>query len=100
MPEFDLPALDTLHDGRSGLAPIEQISIRLLEQVSFDVPDGFVQQELALDGIDNCQPGSVEWAAVCCVLAGFTLTAAAVYLKFFLFLYTALCTLKVKVPEN
>jgi hypothetical protein len=37
------------------------ISLRLLDLVRFDVPDGFVRDELALDREDGVAPGSAEW---------------------------------------
>ncbi len=61
MPEFGLPALDALRNGNSGMEPRDQISLRLLEQVSFDLPDRFVQEVLVQDDADDCKPGSAEW---------------------------------------
>jgi FKBP-type peptidyl-prolyl cis-trans isomerase (trigger factor) len=39
----------------------DRISLRLLDLVPFDVPDGIVRDELALDGEDGVVPGSAEW---------------------------------------
>ena len=41
----------------------DRISLRLLDLVRFDVSDGFVKHELALDGADDVAPGSAEWKA-------------------------------------
>jgi FKBP-type peptidyl-prolyl cis-trans isomerase (trigger factor) len=41
----------------------DRISLRLLDLVRFDVPDGFVRDELALDGEHGVAPGSAEWKA-------------------------------------
>jgi FKBP-type peptidyl-prolyl cis-trans isomerase (trigger factor) len=41
----------------------DRISLRLLDLVRFDIPDGLVKDELALDGEDGVAPGSAEWKA-------------------------------------
>ena len=41
----------------------DRISLKLLDLVRFDVPDGFVRDELALDGEDGVSPGGLEWKA-------------------------------------
>lgn len=51
-------------DGRvEGTDPRDRISLRLLELVRFDIPDGLVKDELALDGEDGVEAGSNEWKA-------------------------------------
>ena len=61
MPDIDLPDLNTLLNGESDKDPRDRISLRLLELVSFDIPDVMVKDELALDGVDDLEPGSAEW---------------------------------------
>jgi FKBP-type peptidyl-prolyl cis-trans isomerase (trigger factor) len=61
MPEFDLPDLNTLLNGESDKDPRDRISLRLLELVSFDIPDGFVKDELALAGEESIDPGNAKW---------------------------------------
>ena len=63
MPEFDLPDLNTLLNGESDKDPRDRISLRLLELVSFDVPDGFVKDELAVDGEGDVDLESTPWQA-------------------------------------
>ncbi|MDH4185915.1 MAG: trigger factor [Nitrospira sp.] len=63
MPKFTLPDLDSLKADAEDADPLDQISLRLLELVRFDIPDALVQEELALDGIDGAVPGSAEWEA-------------------------------------
>jgi FKBP-type peptidyl-prolyl cis-trans isomerase (trigger factor) len=63
MPAFDLPELDSLLDGDADADPRDRISLRLLEQVVFDVPDALVQDELASGDVPDCGPGSDEWTA-------------------------------------
>lgn len=63
MPEFDLPDLNTLLNGESDKNPRDRISLRLLELVSFDIPDGFVKDELALAGEEGVDPGNAKWQA-------------------------------------
>ena len=61
MPEFDLPDLNTLLNGESDKDPRDRISLRLLELVSFDLQDGFVKDELALDGEVGVDSGNAKW---------------------------------------
>jgi FKBP-type peptidyl-prolyl cis-trans isomerase (trigger factor) len=61
MPKIDLPDLDSLGTDDDALDLRDHISLRLLELVSFDVPDGLVKDELALDGIYDGEPGCAEW---------------------------------------
>ena len=63
MPEITLPELNTLINGVSETDPRDRISLRLLELVSFDIPDGLVRDELALEGVDGGEPGSAGWQA-------------------------------------
>lgn len=63
MPKIDLPDLSSLKIDSSGTDPLDQISLRLLELVRFDIPDVMVKDELALDGFDRGVPGSTEWKA-------------------------------------
>lgn len=63
MPKIDLPDISRLITDDGGTDPRDQISLRLLDLVSFDIPDGLVKDELALDGIDSDEPGSAEWKA-------------------------------------
>ena len=63
MPKIDLPDISRLITEQAGTEPRDQISLRLLDLVSFEVPDGLVEDELALDGIDGGEPGSAEWKA-------------------------------------
>ena len=61
MPEIVLPELGSITiDSGDGDAR-DQISVRLLDLVPFEVPDEVVRDELALDGIDGGAPGSEEW---------------------------------------
>lgn len=61
MPKIDLPDFSSLKINSSGADPLDQISLRLLELVSFDIPEVMVKDELALDGIDSGEPGNAEW---------------------------------------
>ena len=63
MPEFDLPKLDSLLDGDGDADPRDRISLKLLEQVVFDVPDALVRDQLASDAVAGCEPASAEWTA-------------------------------------
>lgn len=63
MPDFALPNIDSISiDGGKGDVR-DEISHRLLELVSFKVPDELVKEELILDGIDGADPGCPEWKA-------------------------------------
>jgi len=61
MPEIDLPDINSLIIADKDADFRDQISLRLLELVSFDVPEGLVRDELALDGIGETAPGSALW---------------------------------------
>jgi FKBP-type peptidyl-prolyl cis-trans isomerase (trigger factor) len=61
MPKMDLPDIQSLRIDEGGLDPRDQISLRLLELVSFDVPERLVKEELDRDGIGDTTPESVEW---------------------------------------
>jgi FKBP-type peptidyl-prolyl cis-trans isomerase (trigger factor) len=63
MPKIDLPDINTLIIDNGGVDPRDQISLRLLELVSFDIPEKLVKDELNLDRISNTTPGSAEWQA-------------------------------------
>jgi FKBP-type peptidyl-prolyl cis-trans isomerase (trigger factor) len=63
MPEFDLPELAELTTVDDGTAARDRISHRLLDLVTFEVPDELVRQELALDGLMKSMPGSGTWTA-------------------------------------
>ena len=61
MPEFDLPDINNLIPDNDGADPRDQISMRLLELVSFDIPDQLVKDEIELDGIGEAEPGDEPW---------------------------------------
>jgi FKBP-type peptidyl-prolyl cis-trans isomerase (trigger factor) len=63
MPEIELPDIESLKINSNGTDPLDRLSLRLLELVSFDVPDGLVEDELVFNGIDGGLPGSAEWNA-------------------------------------
>jgi FKBP-type peptidyl-prolyl cis-trans isomerase (trigger factor) len=63
MPTIDLPDITGLKIDDEGIDPRDQISLRLLELVSFDIPDQLVKAELDLDGIGETAPGDTEWQA-------------------------------------
>jgi len=63
MPKIDLPDISSLITDDEGSDPRDQISLRLLELVNFEIPDDLVKGELALDGIDGSEPGGGEWKA-------------------------------------
>jgi FKBP-type peptidyl-prolyl cis-trans isomerase (trigger factor) len=63
MPKIDLPDISSLITDDGGSDPRDQISLRLLELVDFEVPDDLVKDELALEGIYCGEPGSGEWKA-------------------------------------
>ncbi len=63
MPDLELPDLGSLKiDARDG-DPRDQISVRLLELVPFEVPDKLVEEELVRDGIVGAGSESPEWRA-------------------------------------
>ena len=61
MPKIDLPDLKSLKIDDGSIDPRDQISLKLLELVRLDIPDGLVQDELAFDGIDDSAIGSAQW---------------------------------------
>lgn len=63
MPDIDLPDLNTLLNGESDKDPRDRMSLRLLELVSFDIPDGFIKDELTLDGEVDVDFGNAKWKA-------------------------------------
>ena len=65
MPKIDLPDINTIiiDNKDKGVDPRDQISLRLLDLVSFDVPERLVKDELDLDGISDTAPGSPQWKA-------------------------------------
>jgi FKBP-type peptidyl-prolyl cis-trans isomerase (trigger factor) len=63
MPKIDLPDISQLGTNDDCNDPRDRISLRLLDLVSFEVPDGLVKDELALNDIDSGEPGSAEWKA-------------------------------------
>ena len=56
MPKIELPDLNSLKIDDADIDPRDQISLKLLELVSFDIPDGLVKDELAFDGSDGVHP--------------------------------------------
>jgi FKBP-type peptidyl-prolyl cis-trans isomerase (trigger factor) len=63
MPTIDLPDVKNLAIDSGGGDPRDRISLRLLELVSFDVPDQMVKDELTLDRLGETLPGDAEWQA-------------------------------------
>ena len=63
LPKIDLPDINNLMDDNKGVDPRDQISLRLLELVSFDIPDKLVKDEFDLDGMGDAAPESAEWKA-------------------------------------
>jgi len=63
LPEINLPDINSLNIDDGGIDPRDQISLRLLEFVSFDIPEKLVKDELALDGLGDAEPGSPECKA-------------------------------------
>jgi FKBP-type peptidyl-prolyl cis-trans isomerase (trigger factor) len=61
MPNIDLPDINNLTIDNGDVDPRDQISLRLLELVNFDIPDDLVKDELDLDGVGEATPGSAEW---------------------------------------
>jgi FKBP-type peptidyl-prolyl cis-trans isomerase (trigger factor) len=64
LPEFELPdytelKLKTQTDDEMR----DEVSEWLLDQTEFNVPEELVKQELAFDGNNKAQPGSVDWNA-------------------------------------
>jgi FKBP-type peptidyl-prolyl cis-trans isomerase (trigger factor) len=63
MPTINLPDINHLIVDNEGVDPRDQISLMLLELVSFDIPEKLVKDELDLDGMGEIAPGSVDWKA-------------------------------------
>jgi FKBP-type peptidyl-prolyl cis-trans isomerase (trigger factor) len=63
MPSIDLPDITSLKIDHEGVDPRDQISLRLLELVNFDIPGDLVKDELDLDGLGETTPGDAEWKA-------------------------------------
>lgn len=63
MPKFELPDISSLKIDSGRADPRDRISLKLLELVSFNIPERLVQDELLIDGMDNCPPGSPAWVA-------------------------------------
>jgi FKBP-type peptidyl-prolyl cis-trans isomerase (trigger factor) len=63
MPKIELPDLGTLGTPSTGGDPRDHISLRLLELVSFELPESVVKSELDLEGSDSSEPGSSVWQA-------------------------------------
>ncbi len=60
MPEIELPEIDSFNIGGNGTDPRDMISSRLLEEVSFEVPDELIRAELGSCVSDVNQKG-IEW---------------------------------------
>jgi len=60
LPKIDLPDLGSLGVAAAGGDPRDHISLRLLELVSFDLPQRLIADELGREGSD-AEPGSAEW---------------------------------------
>jgi len=63
MPEITLPELDSFTLADDGTEPKDRISKRLLEQVSFQVPDALIRAELGSGVSDVIDRQGVEWKA-------------------------------------
>jgi FKBP-type peptidyl-prolyl cis-trans isomerase (trigger factor) len=63
MPKIDLPDINNLKLDGGDIDPRDQISLKLLELVNFDVPEKLVRDELDLDGISDTAPESAQWKA-------------------------------------
>ena len=62
MPEIELPNLSALSMPDDCTDPRDHISRRLLDLVSFDVPDELVRAELGVDNVDSGKEGA-DWKA-------------------------------------
>jgi FKBP-type peptidyl-prolyl cis-trans isomerase (trigger factor) len=62
LPQITLPDLAALGHGADGIDPRDHISLRLLELVSFELPEKLIAEELGREGSDG-QPGSAAWQA-------------------------------------
>lgn len=63
MPEITLPPIDSLTISKDGTDPKDTISLRLLEQVAFEVPDDLVKAELGQDVGEKTGRESNQWKA-------------------------------------
>ena len=63
MPTINLPDITSLKIDDEGGDPRDQISLRLLQLVNFDIPGDLVKGELDLDGLGETAPGDAEWQA-------------------------------------
>ncbi|OPY68365.1 MAG: Trigger factor [Syntrophorhabdus sp. PtaU1.Bin002] len=63
MPEFTLPEVDSFTFVNDGTDPKDMISKRLLEQVSFEVPDDLIRTELGLRLDEEIDKQDSEWSA-------------------------------------
>ncbi len=63
MPQITLPDLGTLGEPESGVDLRDQISLLLLELISFDLPEQLVKAELDRSETDESEPGSADWQA-------------------------------------
>jgi FKBP-type peptidyl-prolyl cis-trans isomerase (trigger factor) len=63
MPKIDLPDIHNLIGDNSGVDSRDQISLRLLDLVSFGVPEELIKDELDRDGIGETTPEGAEWKA-------------------------------------
>lgn len=63
MPEIDLPEISSLKIIANGADPRDQVSLRLLDLVPFEVPNELIRDELACDDINDCERGSASWQA-------------------------------------
>jgi FKBP-type peptidyl-prolyl cis-trans isomerase (trigger factor) len=63
-PEFELPDYRSLMPVEAGIGdPQGDLSLRLLELVSFPIPNALIRAELAPDGLAESEPGSEPWQA-------------------------------------
>jgi FKBP-type peptidyl-prolyl cis-trans isomerase (trigger factor) len=62
IPQIDLPDLGSLGLPADGSDPLDHLSLRLLEQVKFDLPQHLITEELVREGND-CEQGSAAWQA-------------------------------------
>jgi FKBP-type peptidyl-prolyl cis-trans isomerase (trigger factor) len=63
MPKIELHEIDFFTSGNDGTDPRDMISKRLLEQVSFEVPDELIRAELGSDVTDDFNRQDMEWKA-------------------------------------
>jgi FKBP-type peptidyl-prolyl cis-trans isomerase (trigger factor) len=63
MPNIDLPDINNIITDNGGVDPRDQISLRLLELVTFDIPEKLVKDELVLDGLGETAQEDAEWKA-------------------------------------